>query len=101
MDYKYFWDVGAKYFWYAAAAISGGYVFQVSRPDGLPFWHRVSHLVAGATCAVYFSPFAIGYFELGNTDGQYLIPFTIGAFWWKFFEALESSVGGLRFPWSK
>lgn len=90
-----------KYFWYAVAALSGGYVFQVKRADEMPIWHRVSHLVAGATCAVYFSPFAIGYFELGNTDGQYLVPFCIGAFWWKFFEALEQSISGLKLPWSK
>lgn len=90
-----------KYFWLFVAAISGGYVAQVRKAEDLPVWKRLSHLVAGAACAVYFSPFAIKYFGLLDSEGQYLVPFAIGAFWWKFFEALEASIGGIRFPWGK
>lgn len=90
-----------KYLWLIIASICGGYVAQVRKAEQLPLWKRLSHLAAGAACAVYFSPVGIRYFELANTEGQYLVPFVIGAFWWKFFEALELSVGSIRFPWSK
>lgn len=90
-----------KYFWYIVAALCGGYVLQVRKPEELPMWKRLSHLAAGAACAVYFSPWAIRYFELADTEGQYLVPFAIGAFWWKFFEAAELAAGSIRLPWSK
>lgn len=88
-----------KYFWLIIAAVCGGYVAQVKKAENLPLWKRASHLAAGAACAVYFSPFGIRYFELIDSDGQYLVPFVIGAFWWKFFEALEVAAGGLKLPW--
>lgn len=90
-----------KYLWLIIAAVCGGYVAQVKKAEQLPLWKRASHLSAGAACAVYFSPIGIRYFELANTEGQYLVPFAIGAFWWKFFEALELSIGSIRLPWSK
>ena len=90
-----------KYFWHIVAALCGGYVLQVHKPQKLPLWKRLSHLTAGAACAVYLSPWAIRYFELVNTEGQYLVPFAVGAFWWKFFEAAERAAGSIRFPWSK
>lgn len=90
-----------KYLWLIIAAVCGGYVAQVKKAEQLPLWKRASHLAAGAACAVYFSPIGIRYFELANTEGQYLVPFAIGAFWWKFFEALELSIGSIRLPWSK
>ncbi len=90
-----------KYFWLIVAAVSGGYVAQVKKAEDLPLWKRAAHLAAGAACAVYFSPIGIRYFELADTEGQYLVPFAIGAFWWKFFEALETSIGSIKLPWSK
>lgn len=90
-----------KYIWLAIAAVCGGYVAQVKKAETIPWWRRLSHLAAGAACAVYFSPLGIQYFELVNTEGQYLVPFAIGAFWWKLFEALEVSFGSIKFPWSR
>lgn len=90
-----------KYFWYIVAALSGGYVSQVRKSETMPLWRRITHLTAGGACAVYFSPWAISYFELTASEGQYLVPFAIGAFWWKFFEALELSLNSIKFPWSK
>lgn len=90
-----------KYLWYIIAALCGGYVLQVRKPEELPLWKRLAHLAAGAVCAVYFSPWAIRYFELVNTEGQYLVPFAIGAFWWKLFEAFELAAGSVHLPWSK
>lgn len=89
-----------KYFWLIVAALCGGYVAQVRKAEELPLWKRASHLAAGAACAVYFSPWLIKYLDLLNSEGQYLVPFAIGAFWWKLFEALELSFGSLKFPWS-
>lgn len=90
-----------KYFWWIVAAVCGGYVAQVKKAEALPWWKRLAHLSAGAMGAVYASPFAISYFKLADTDGQYLVPFAIGAFWWKLFEALEVSLSGVKLPWSK
>lgn len=94
-------DMDNKYFWYIVAALSGGYVFQVKKSEDIPLWRRFAHLAAGAACAVYLSPFGISYFELANSEGQYLVPFAIGAFWWKFFEAMETAAGSIKLPWSK
>ena len=94
-------EMDNKYFWYILAALSVGYVLQVKRPEAMPWWKRLAHLAAGAICAVWFSPFAIKYFEMENTEGQYLIPFAIGAFWWKFFEAMETAAGSIKLPWGK
>lgn len=90
-----------KYFWYIIAALAGGYVLQVRKPEELPWWKRVSHLSAGAICAVYGSPPLIAYYELASTEWKYLVPFAIGAFWWKMFEAAELAATSVRLPWSK
>ena len=90
-----------RYFWLVVAAVCGGIVAQVKKAEQLPLWKRGAHLAAGAACAVYFSPFGIRYFELADTDGQYLVPFVIGAFWWKFFESLEVAAGSFKLPWGK
>ncbi len=90
-----------KYFWYIIAALSGGYVLQVRKTEAIPLWRRFSHLAAGAICAVYFSPYTIHYFELTDTEWQYLVPFGIGAFWWKAFEAFEAAAGSITIPWRK
>lgn len=94
-------DMDYKYFWYLLAGLGGGYVFRVRRPETLSAWSQFSHLVAGGICAVYGSPVVINFYNLGQSEGQYLVPFVIGAFWWKFFEALELSLGSIKFPWSK
>lgn len=90
-----------KYLWLILAAVCGGVVAQVKKAEQLPLWRRALHLICGAACAVYFSPWGISYFGLANSEGQYLIPFAIGAFWWKLFEALEVSVGSFKLPWGK
>lgn len=90
-----------RYFWLVVAAVCGGIVAQVKKAEQLPLWKRSAHLAAGAACAVYFSPFGIRYFELEDTDGQYLVPFVIGAFWWKFFESLEVAASSFKLPWGK
>ncbi|KAF2282293.1 hypothetical protein GH714_044137 [Hevea brasiliensis] len=64
---------------------------EVRKTEDIPLWRRFSHLAAGAICAVYFSPYTIHYFELTDTEWQYLVPFGIGAFWWKAFEAFEAA----------
>lgn len=94
-------EMDNKYFWYIVAALCGGYVFQVRKPEDIPWWRRLSHLAAGAACAVYFSPAIIAFYKLADTEWQYLVPFAVGAFWWKLFEAVEQSLGNIRFPWSK
>ncbi len=90
-----------KYFWLVIAAVCGGYVAQVKKAEQLPLWKRASHLAAGAACAVYFSPLGIRYFELAGSELQYLVPFGVGAFWWKLFEAFEVAAGSIKLPWGK
>lgn len=90
-----------KYFWLIVAAICGGYVAQVKKAESIPIWKRASHIAAGAACAVYGSPVIISFYKLADTEWQYLVPFAIGAFWWKLFEALEISFGSIKLPWGK
>lgn len=88
-----------KYIWLVVAALCGGVVSQYKKGGSAPWWRRLCHLVAGAMVAVYLSPLGIKYFELAGSDGQYLVPFAIGAFWFKLFEALEKSLDSIKFPW--
>lgn len=88
-----------KYFWLVIAALFGGVVSQYKKGGAVPWWRRLCHIAAGCICAVYLSPLGIKYFELADSDGQYLVPFAIGAFWFKLFEALEGSLDGIKFPW--
>lgn len=90
-----------KNFWLALAAVCGGAVYQVKKNEPLSVWRRLFHIGAGAACAVYASPVIIGYYELTNSDGQYLVPFGVGMFWLKLFEAADASIGNIRLPWSK
>lgn len=90
-----------KYFWLALAAVCGGAVSQIKKSETISVWRRLFHLGAGAACAVYASPVIIGYYELTNSDGQYLVPFGVGMFWLKLFEAADTSISNIRFPWSK
>ncbi|EKZ7384624.1 hypothetical protein AATO65_001415 [Salmonella enterica subsp. enterica serovar Kentucky] len=90
-----------KHFWLAVAAICGGAVAQIKKGETVPLWQRLCHLAAGAACAVYASPVIISYYELSNSDGQYLVPFGVGMFWLKLFEAADASIGNIRLPWSK
>lgn len=74
---------------------------QVKQSEPLPLWKRFAHVAAGAVMAAYASPMVINNFGLAQTDGQYIVPFVIGAFWWKLLEAFEASIGSIRMPWSK
>lgn len=90
-----------KYFWLALAAVCGGAVYQVKKNEPLSIWRRMFHLAAGAAVAVYASPVIISYYELSKSEWQYLVPFVVGMFWLKLFEAADASIGSIRLPWSK
>ena len=90
-----------KNFWLALAAICGGAVYQVKKNEPLSVLRRLAHLAAGAAVAVYTSPGIISYYELSKSDWQYAVPFVVGMFWLKLFEAADASIGSIRLPWSK
>ncbi|QDH44753.1 hypothetical protein SGPC_00038 [Salmonella phage SGPC] len=50
---------------------------------------------------MYASPIIISYYELSQSEGQYLVPFGVGMFWLKLFEAADSSLSNFKLPWGK
>ncbi len=44
-------------------------------------------------------PIIISYYELSQSEGQYLVPFGVGMFWLKLFEAADSSLSNFKLPW--
>lgn len=88
-----------KYFWLALAALCGGVISQFKRGGAVSWLWRLGNLAAGVACAIYGSPIGIDYFGLANNPGQYIIPFAIGAFWLKLYEAVDKTLDGIKFPW--
>ncbi|EDV0895805.1 hypothetical protein QA025_gp53 [Salmonella virus VSe101] len=90
-----------KYLWLSVAGLAGGAVSQIKKREALSPWLRLCHLIASACCAVYASPIIISYYELSQSEGQYLVPFGVGMFWLKLFEAADSSLSNFKLPWGK
>ena len=86
-----------------AAAFAGGAVSQIRRKDPIPWYWRIGHLMAGAACAYFATPWVVDYFHVIDQQKQYLIPFGIGIFWIKVFDAFDNAIGSIKIPmpWGK